>query len=163
MFAFRRFLSREAGAFAQFVKYAVIGVLSTFVQIVVFYILAATVLKCLTPDDWAVRLLKLPAADISDALRATYFFVATALAFCVSNLFCWVLNRLFVFTPGRHRWYVELALFVAISALAMVLAALAGSWLITAFGLMTSLAALVQIAFSFALNYVARRFLVFAH
>ena len=60
----RRFLSHDSGAFAQFVKYGVIGVLSTCVQMVVFYVLAATVLKCLGPDDWAVRFLGLPAVSV---------------------------------------------------------------------------------------------------
>lgn len=161
MSAFRRFLSREAGAFAQFVKYAVIGVLSTFVQLVVFYLLASTVLKCLTADDWAVRFLRLPAAEVPDGARAVCFPVATALAFCVSNLFCWVLNRLFVFTPGRYVWYKEFLLFVGVSAFAMALAALVGAWLISSFGVMTSFAAVVQIVFSFALNYLARRFVIF--
>ena len=41
----RWFLSHESGAFAQFVKYGVIGVLATCVQTGVFYVLAAT---CLT-------------------------------------------------------------------------------------------------------------------
>ena len=163
MLRLRHYLSREVNAFTQFVKYAIIGVLSTLIQVIVFYLLASTVLKCLTADDWAVRFLRLPAANVSDALRATYFFVATALAFGVSNIFCWLLNRLFVFTPGRYRWYIEFVLFVGVSALAMVLATFVSSWLIYSLGVMTSLAACAQIIFSFALNYVARRFLIFVH
>ena len=53
-------LSRRSGPFWQFVKYGVIGVASTAVQMAVFYVLAATVLSCLTADDWAVRLFGLP-------------------------------------------------------------------------------------------------------
>lgn len=161
MLKLRHYLSHEVSALAQFVKYALVGVLSTLIQVVAFYTLAATVLRCLKADDWAVRLLGLPAADVGDTERALFFFVATALAFLISNLFCWFFNRLFVFTPGRHAWYVELALFVGVSALAMVLAALVGSWLISSFGIMTTLAALTQIVFSFALNYLARRFFIF--
>lgn len=161
MLKLRHYLSHEVSASAQFVKYALVGVLSTLIQVVAFYSLAATVLRCLKADDWAVRLLGLPSADVGDTERALFFFTATALAFLISNLFCWLFNRLFVFTPGRHAWYVELALFVGVSALAMVLAALVGSWLISSFGIMTTLAALTQIVFSFALNYLARRFFIF--
>ena len=53
-FDIRRCLSHEAGAFAQFVKYGVVGVMATCVQTGVFYALAATCLRCLGPDDWAV-------------------------------------------------------------------------------------------------------------
>ena len=59
--AVRRVLSRESGPFWQFVKYGIIGVATTLVQLAVFYLLAATCLKCLTADDWAVRFLGLPA------------------------------------------------------------------------------------------------------
>ena len=44
----------------QLVKYGIVGVMATCVQTGVFYLLAATCLKCLTADDWAVRLLRLP-------------------------------------------------------------------------------------------------------
>ena len=42
---FRRIVSRESGAFWQFVKYGIVGVMSTVVQMIVFYVLAATVLN----------------------------------------------------------------------------------------------------------------------
>ena len=67
----RRFLSHESGPFAQFVKYGVIGVMSTVVQMVGFYVLAATCLKCLGSDDWAVRLVGLPSVEITDGRGAS--------------------------------------------------------------------------------------------
>lgn len=158
----RRILSRESGPFWQFAKYGAIGVMSTLVQVAAFYVLACTVLGCLKSDDIAVRILGLPAAaDVSDMQRAVNFAVATSLAFVVSNLFCWILNRAFVFVPGRHRWWVELALFFAVSAIAMALATLVSSWAIVHLGMMTTLAALIEIAVSFLFNYFLRKFVIF--
>ena len=96
----RRFLSHDSGPFAQFVKYGAIGVLSTCVQMIGFYLLAATCLKCLGADDWAVRFLGLPSVEVSDGLRAFRAAVATAGGFTVANIFCWIMNRLFVFKPS---------------------------------------------------------------
>ena len=84
----RKILSHDSGPFWQFVKYGVIGALSTAVQAMAFYILAATVLKCLDPGDVAVRLFGLPATSVSATVRALRFAAATALAFVVSNVFC---------------------------------------------------------------------------
>lgn len=158
----RRILSRDCGAFWQFVKYAAIGVLATAVQTAVFYLLAATCLKCLEGGDWAVKWLGFPAAaGVSDAARAIRFAAATAAGFAVSNVFCWLMDRWFVFTPGKYRWYRELAYFFAVSGFAMLLATLTGSVLIARFGMMTTLAVAVEVLLSFAVNYAMRKFFIF--
>ena len=157
----RRFLSHDSGAFAQFVKYGVIGVLSTCVQMGAFYVLAATALKCLGSDDWAVRFLGLPAVSITAGARAFRAAVATAIGFMISNIFCWIMNRLFVFKPGRYRWYVEFSLFFGVAALATVVALGVQSLLIKYAGLMTTAAVIVEVIVSFFFNFFIRKFIIF--
>ena len=157
----RRFLSHESGPFAQFVKYGVIGVMSTVVQMVGFYVLAATCLRCLGPDDWAVRFVGLPAVEISDGARAFRAAVATAMGFTLANIFCWLMNRLFVFKPGRYRWYVEFGLFFGVAALATVVALGVQSLLIKYAGLMTTAAVIVEVVVSFFFNFFIRKFVIF--
>lgn len=145
----------------QLVKYGVIGVLATLVQLTVFYSLASTLLKCLKPDDWVVKLLGMSAVEISDSSRGLNFAICTTIGFVISNFFCWVMNRLFVFRPGKFSWYVELALFYAASTLAAVIS-IALSWLsINSFGLMTTLAVFIEIVVSFLCNYFIRKFVIF--
>ena len=157
----RRFLSHDSGAFAQFIKYGVIGVMATCVQMVVFYVLAATVLKCLGPDDWAVRFLGLPAVSVTAGVRALRAAIATAIGFTVANVFCWLMNRLFVFKPGRYRWYVEFFLFFGVAALATVVALGVQSILIKYVGLMTTAAVIVEVIVSFFFNFFIRKFIIF--
>ena len=157
----RRFLSRDSGPLAQFVKYGAIGVLATCVQMAGFYLLAATCLKCLGADDWAVRFAGLPAVEVSDGMRAFRAAVATACGFSVANVFCWMMNRLFVFTPGRFRWHVEFALFFGVAALATVVALGVQSLLIRHFGMMTTAAVAVEVAVSFLMNFFIRKFVIF--
>jgi putative flippase GtrA len=156
-----RILSHDCGPFWQFVKYGVIGVAATCVQAAVFYAFAATCLKCLGSDDWAVRFLGLPAVDVTDSVRALRFSVATAMGFVVANVFCWLMNRWFVFRAGKHRWYVEFALFFAVSATAVLLATLLSGYLINRMGLMTSIAVLIEVVVSFLFNYFLRKFVIF--
>lgn len=157
----KRILSYDCGAFWQFVKYGVIGVLSTIVQAAAFYFLASTVLMCLNAEDVAVKYLSLPAADVSDSVRAWRFGWATGIGFVISNIFCWVMNRVFVFKPGRHAWYVELAMFMSVSGLAMLLATVLSGFLISRIGLMTTLAVLIEVFVSFVFNFLIRKFVIF--
>ena len=157
----KKILSHECGPFWQFVKYGAIGVLSTGVQVVVFYLLAATVLRCLKQNDLAVRLLGLPVAEVTDAVRGVRFAVATALGFVCANVFCWLMNRAFVFRSGRFAWYKEFLLFIGVSGLAMALATALGWALIHGYSMMTSLAVLVEVVVSFLFNYFLRKFVIF--
>ncbi len=162
----RRFLSHDCGPFAQFVKYGAIGVMATCVQMAVFYLLAATCLKCLTAEDVAVRFLGLPsvAFDGTEAWWASRWFlaaVATAVGFTVANVFCWIMNRLFVFRPGKFVWYIEFSLFYGAAAGATVVALCAQSGLIRFAGVTTSFAAVVEVVVSFLVNFFTRRFFIF--
>ena len=157
----RGVLSPEAGPFWQFAKYGAVGVASTLVQLAVFLALASTCLMCLTPDDWAVRFLGLPAVEVSDGARAFRAAVATAVGFTAANVFCWIMNRLFVFRPGKFRWHVEFALFFGVAALATAVALGVQSLLIRHFGMMTSMAVAVEILVSFMMNFFIRKFVIF--
>ena len=157
----REILSHDAGPFWQFVKYGVVGVMSTLVQTGVFYILAATCLKCLKADDWAVRLLGFPSVDVSDAERAFNFGAATAIGFVLANIFCWLMNRWFVFRPGKFRWYAEFAMFFGTATIATIVAIAVSSMLIRYAGLMTTLAVAIEVVVSFLVNFFVRKFFIF--
>lgn len=158
---FKKVLSTDAGPFWQFAKYGTIGVMATAVQAIVFYLLSATVLPCLSANDWAVRMLSLPAAEVSDAVRAVRFAEATAIGFILSNIFCWLMNRRFVFKAGKYAWYVELVMFFAVSGLAMALATGLSWMLIHHLSLMTTFAFAVEVVVSFLFNFFIRKFVIF--
>ena len=164
--AIRRFLSHDCGPFAQLVKYGAIGVAATCVQFAVFYALAATCLRCLTADDTAVRLLGLPGAEFTGAepwYASRWFLagVATAVGFAFANIFCWLMNRAFVFRPGRFRWYIEFGMFFGVAAIATAFALVVQSALIRFMGVMTSAAVVIEVVVSFLLNFFARKFFIF--
>ena len=162
----RRFLSHDCGPFAQFVKYGVIGVAATAVQFAVFYLLAATCLRCLTPSDFMVKLFGLPSVVFTgdEPWHAARWFlaaVATAAGFTVANVFCWLKNRAFVFRPGKFRWYVEFGMFFGVAAIATAIALVVQSVLIRFLGVTTSAAVVIEVAVSFMLNFFARKFFIF--
>ena len=154
-------LSHDAGPFWQFVKYGTVGVMSTCVQVGVFYLLATTCMKCLTPNDWAVKLLNFPATTISDAARTWRFALATGIGFVIANIFCWLMNRWFVFKPGKFKWYIEFIMFFGAATLATLIALGLSSALIHFAGLMTTAAVFIEIVASFLINYFTRKFFIF--
>ena len=154
-------MSHESGPVAQFVKYGAVGVASTFVQMLVFYLLAATCCRCLGPDDWAVKWFGFPSVDVPHVVRGFRFAVDTAVGFTAANVFCWLLNRAVVFKPGRFAWYREFALFFGAAASAMAIATGVAWVLINIAGLQTTFAVFVEVAVSFAVNFVARKFFIF--
>jgi len=147
--------------FFQFVKYGTNGVIATYVQTGMFYLLGSTCLLCLAADDWAVRFLGLPSAAVSDGARAVRFAAATAVGFVVANVVCWLMNRWCVFKPGKFRWHVELALFFGASTLATVVALGLSSALIRFAGLMTTIALAIEVVVSFLVNFFIRKFYIF--
>ena len=147
--------------FFQFVKYGTNGVIATYVQTGTFYLLGATCLLCLGPDDWAVKYLGLPSAEVSDGVRAFRFAAATAVGFIAANVVCWLMNRWCVFTPGKFRWYVEFALFFAASTTATVIALGLSAALIRFAGLMTTIALAIEVVVSFMVNFFVRKFFIF--
>ena len=159
--AWRRFLSNDSGPFAQFVKYGAIGVASTLVQMAVFYVLASTCCRCLGADDWAVKWFGLPHVDVPHVVRGFRFAVDTVLGFTVANVFCWLMNRAFVFRPGKFAWYKEFGMFFGAAAGAMALATGISWMLIHLAGLQTTIALFIEVAVSFLVNFIARKFFIF--
>ena len=151
----------RSGLFLQIVKYGVIGVLATIVNLIVAELAAAYVWPCLGPDDFFVRRCGLPSAEITDAVRATLAVYCNLVGFFVANVICWLLNRKYVFEPGRHGWFVEYLLFIAGSGFA-VLCGNAVIWALVKYqGVQTTFSFLVNVLVSVAVNFVVRKFFVF--
>jgi putative flippase GtrA len=162
MIAFiKRHLSHDAHPVVQFIKYGIAGGFATATHIVTFFLCGWFLLPCLTQDDITVRLLGLTAPAITEAARAWHAGACNALAFVVSNTLCYILNRLFVFKPGRHHWAVEFLLFFAVSGVSMVIGTVIQTFLITHQGIQTTLAFGANIACALFINYAMRKFVIF--
>ena len=149
----------------QIFKYGVVGILATVINLVVAEICAAHVWPCLTANDllvqWGVFDLTDATFVITDSTRAVRAVYCNFAGFFVANLVCWFLNRLFVFTPGRHRWFVEYALFLAGSGFAIACGSAAIWALVKFYGVQTSWSFIINVVVSVAVNFVVRKFFVF--
>ena len=157
----KKMLSHDAPPVVQFLKYAFVGAFATVVNLVVAEACAAWVIPCLGADDILVRSFGFPAAGIEEGVRAARAVGCNLVGFVIANIVCWLLNRAFVFRPGRHHWAVELALFFGGSALAVSVGSGIIYLLIRMCGAQTTWSFVVNVVSSVLINYVVRKFYVF--
>ena len=147
--------------FNQFAKYVLGGALATAVDVLLFYLLAASLLPALGPGDPVARLLGLHLAPLAESVRSTHYVWDTVIAFMVSNFTAYLVNIRWVFAPGRHKRAVEIALFYAVSTTSFILGTTLGWLLIREAGLPTTYSYIANGLASLAINFVGRKFVVF--
>ena len=158
----RKQLGHEASPFVQFLKYAFVGGVATLTNMVVFFLLGWALLPCLTATDPFVRIFGIQISDtLSETTRAVNAAWCNTIGFIVSNTLCYLLNRAFVFKPGRHFWLVEFLLFFAGSGLSFVIGVSLQTGLIKILGIETTYAFAANIAVALLINYATRKFIIF--
>ena len=158
---FDHYLSHDAPPLVQFIKYGVAGGIATVTHVFVFFLAGFLLFPCVAESDPLVKLFGLMAPAVDEALRAKNAVFSNIAAFLVSNTVCYIINRLFVFRPGRHHVVIEFLLFVGVSAVSMAVGTTLMGVLIQRFGIETTYAFGINILSSLAINYVMRKFFVF--
>lgn len=162
--AWRQFTGDGASAhpLVQFAKYGFVGGLATIVNAISVFLFAWLVFHCVTETDPVVRLLHLTVPPMADeAARARLANEAAVCAFLIANTFCYILNRKFVFVPGKLSVWREFLSFMAVGALALAVGMGASYLLIKFAGAETSIGLLANLVASMAFNYVLRKFFIF--
>lgn len=155
------YLSHDAPPLVQFIKYGLAGGLATAVHILTFFLAGFLLFPCVNQDDVLVRLLGLTAPVVAEALRARYAVFSNVTAFVIANTVCYLINRWFVFRPGRHHILLEFGLFFAVSGVSVAIGSVLMGVLIQQFDMQTTYAFGANILSSLAINYVMRKFFVF--
>jgi putative flippase GtrA len=155
------YLSHDAPPLVQFVKYGLAGGVATATHILTFFLAGFLLFPCVSAEDPLVKLFGLVAPAVAEALRARYAMFSNVAAFLVSNTVCYIINRLFVFRPGRHHIVIEFGLFFAVSAVSVGIGTVLMGVLIKHFGMQTTYAFGANILSSLAINYLMRKFFVF--
>ncbi|HOD99672.1 MAG TPA: GtrA family protein [Kiritimatiellia bacterium] len=157
----QHYLSHDAPPLVQFVKYGLAGGIATVTHVGSFFLAGFLLFPCVGADDPLVRLFNLAAPVVNEALRARYAVYSNLIAFGFSNTVCYLINRWFVFRPGRHHVVLEFLLFLGVSAISMTVGTTLMGLLIKYLGMPTTYAFGANILSSLAINYVLRKYFVF--
>ena len=152
----------DGGNLFQFIKYAIAGCVAVASHILVFHLVAWKMFFALQPDDWFIRLFKVPVQNLDSTTRSRNSMKANVIAFIVSNLVAYLINIYWVFIPGRYNWIVEISLFYIVSGLAMLFGTMLMGFLIRRFGILTTYAFGSNIFTAVMINYVMRKFVIFS-
>lgn len=157
----RQFLRREASPPVQFVKYVIAGGIAVASHTLIFFLAAWLVLPALNENDIVVRLLGLEVKEMALELRARNAMINNVPAFLVSNAVAYLINIFWVFQPGRYPWYIEAAMFFAVSALAMLLGTGIMGLLIQYLGWSATTAFSANLVTALLINFTLRKFVIF--
>ena len=158
----------SAHPIVQFVKYGAVGAAATLVDMFVFFLASWFLFPALTQDDMFVKLfgmfgVTVPVVDITAAARANNQLINNLFAFLASNTFCYIVNALWVFQPGRHSRLKEFGLFFAASGVSSGAGILIADVLVRMAGMQPSVSYIAKIVASVLINSVARKTFVFKH
>lgn len=145
----------------QFIKYSIAGVIATGVHILVFYLCAWLLFPALSNNDVFIRLFHLAVTDIPDILRAKNSMIDNGIAFIASNTMAYIINVLWVFERGRHHRLIEIDLFFLVSGVSMLIGTPLMGFLISFFGMTTTLAFGANIAVAVIINFAFRKYIIF--
>ncbi len=140
--------SKDAPFIVQFAKYGFCGGIAFITQNVIAYWLSKTYFPAF--DGLPVAVLK---------QNQIY---ANLVALAASNLVAYITNVLWVFTGGRHSRLVEFLIFSAVNVVSGTAGILAGPWLRDVIGTNWWVAQASLIVTSTLVNFVCRKFFVFA-
>lgn len=133
----------------QFLKYGVCGGLA-----VVLYLGITFALVSVFPE-WV-------AESLPDELRARHLVGLQAIAFVPTNIVGYLLNRAFVFTPGRHRVGSEFVLFMVVAVISTGVGLWATDLVVRLMAVPNWMGTAASVVGSSLMNFVCRKFLVFA-
>ncbi len=146
----------------QFLKYALAGGFSTLVHIALFHLFCWKLFPALQEKDLLVRLFRLTPATVDNKTRSKNSMYGNIIAFLLANMVAYITNILWVFQSGRHSFFIELLLFYAVSSIATAIGTALMGFLIHRLHLLTTWALTANIFCAVMINYVIRKFFIFA-
>lgn len=156
-----QFKGVEAGPLIQFVKYGISGGFATFVHILIFHLVAWKIFPSLQEDDFFIVIFGMTTSEVDVATRSLNSMLSNGVAFVCSNLVAYTINIFWVFTPGRHKRFIEIGLFYLVSGISVVIGTSMMGFLIRYYGMQTTYAFSVNILSAVMINYIVRKFYIF--
>ena len=140
---------REVHPFIQFFKYAVCGVVATAVHATFFFLSAKYLIPGLEsncPDQWE---------------RAKASIGNNGVALIFSNTVAYILDRLWVFTPGRHSAVYEFLYFTLVNMPGVISGGMVSYWVTAKLGWPPWAALIGFVLPNVAINFICRKVFIF--
>lgn len=145
----RRFLDNKTHVPTQFVKYGLAGGFGATTYALTFTVLNETVL----PADTA----------LAASERGWNFFAANGVAFVLATFVAYLANKAWVFQPGRHDRWRELAYFYLVAFVGFIAGTPLGSYIVARLAINEYMIFGFVVVASTLVNFLGRKYFVFLH
>lgn len=168
------FHGKDAPGIIQFLKYGLAGGIATVASMGTWLVLCLTIYPAISAEEMQKYRdlvgfvgLELPTFEVESMvldrdLRAANSLWANIWGWIAGNNVAYLVNVLWVFQGGRHNRWLEYFYFTLISAIATLAGLAMGPLLIKIFGIPTGLSQVSLLITAVLVNYVCRKFFVFA-
>lgn len=130
-------------------------------SMMVFALLTWKVFPALQADELVVRFFHLQVKPMDEALRARNYAFCKIIEFLLANLVGYIINRNWVFEPGRHPPHKEVLLFYAVSLISFLAGTALGAGLIAWLNAGALMAYIASLAAAVLINYAGRKYYIF--
>lgn len=104
-------LLRKDSLKGQILKYFLCGGLVVLTERVIFYTLGLSMIPIFKPSDPIVEYFGITITAVSEIVQSRNIWIVKTICWVSANLIAYLLNRWFVFEPGRHKKNKEVVLF----------------------------------------------------
>jgi len=149
-----RVRNRDVPATVQFLVYATCGVIATVIHQGLVAVLSFTAIP-------ALKGMIVNGVALTEEMRKHNLLLNNIIAFPFGAVAAYFTNILFVFTPGRHSKWKELALFFSVAACGFFPGLWVIDFLVGRYQVPSAVAQLAFVFTSFMVNYAMRKFVIF--
>ncbi len=147
-------IKHQPPLWAQFFKYGICGILSLIILVLVVQGIEFFFPQFLNKET------------LGQSQFQTNLTIALFCAFVPSNFFAFFSNRMFVFTPGRHTFFIEISYFTLISAISFTGGEFAKRAMVRVYADNEHIILLATLSFALSsavVNFIARKYLIFSN
>ncbi len=170
----RWFHGKDAPVIVQFAKYGIAGAIATVASQGTWLLLCFTVYPAFSAEEiqqyreifakvgFVLSPLEIEQLNLGHDARALNSTYANIWGWVFGNFVAYIVNAIWVFQGGRHNRWLEFLYFTIISGIATIAGLAMGPLLIKLFKIPTGLSQLSLLITAVLVNYLCRKYFVFA-
>ena len=156
---FKSILLRKDSLQWQIYKYIFFGGFAVLVDQIVYYGLGLNIIPIFNESDPIVEYLGIGLTPVSEAVQSANLWIVKTVCWLLANTTAYILNRIFVFSYGKHNNFIETLLFYIFALPQFIFIGLTD--LLIQYGWEVTYANYTMVFLAAFINFVVRKFIIF--
>ena len=143
----------------QILKYLLCGGIAVFVDQIIYYSLGLHLIPIFKTTDPIVEFLGISITPVDENYQSRNLWMVKIICWFLANLTVYLMNKIFVFTSGRHRKIKEIILFYIFSLPQFIFIAFID--ILVRYGWEVTYANYLMLLLAGFVNFLVRKFIIF--